>query len=549
VRLHYWLWEVLHWIGNIDNRDRVEEEALALLGEDKESVEAALVNLMIGMHVGWGSQRWRELTRRTIRFIRRLPYSEILRSPYIHVRGLYTDTRNVTEAIKWNRILEEKATAHHDLRALADVRESTALSLRDRGDLRGALAEQRQALALLVRIGDIGGAGWKMNDIVGTVLSLGDLTGAGECARQALEYAEAVGLKTSLERAYRCMGRVSLCRGDLENAVEALCEALSLNLGPSGASAGDTASMNALLGRAYLAQGKHVEALNCAQEAVTGIRWTRWGASVPPRMLAVRLSELEEAYQDAAAFRAFCHRFRQEHPELERSGFGQWYLEPARAVRAVSEATVRDGFTTGLSPEWAWHDPYGDCSYTAQNGLEIRAANGRDLWFLNLSAPRVLRAPRASSGDLVVQATCVPASNDRPAIGGLLLWAGEESYLRLDRDVFGEREITLMGCLGGEDVVIGRGRLYEEVERVTLRLERAGERVEAFCSADGERWFTVGGAAFPAGDPVQVGVHAIGEIDRTIYRGAFPEGTAIRFESFELWGNEDAEVKPSRRPK
>ncbi|MBI1926353.1 hypothetical protein HYR99_19175 [Candidatus Poribacteria bacterium] len=31
--------------------------------------------------------------------------------------------------------------------------------------------------------------------------------------------------------------------------------------------------------------------------------------------------------------------------------------------------------------------------------------------------------------------------------------------------------------------------------------------------------------------PVEVGLHAIGAIDRTIYHVAFPEGTAIRFEA------------------
>jgi hypothetical protein len=33
----------------------------------------------------------------------------------------------------------------------------------------------------------------------------------------------------------------------------------------------------------------------------------------------------------------------------------------------------------------------------------------------------------------------------------------------------------------------------------------------------------------------QVGVHAIGMIDRTIYHGAYPDGTAIRFASFDVW--------------
>ena len=72
--------------------------------------------------------------------------------------------------------------------------------------------------------------------------------------------------------------------------------------------------------------------------------------------------------------------------------------------------------------------------------------------------------------------------------------------------------------------------------RVFLRLERVGERVDALCSADGERWFTVGHVAFPVEDPVRVGLHAIGNIDRSVYHGAYPDGTAIRFESFQLWG-------------
>jgi hypothetical protein len=66
-------------------------------------------------------------------------------------------------------------------------------------------------------------------------------------------------------------------------------------------------------------------------------------------------------------------------------------------------------------------------------------------------------------------------------------------------------------------------------------LERVGERVNAFCSADGDIWLTVGHVEFPVEDPVQVGMHAIGNIDRTVYRGTYPDGTAIRFEEFQWW--------------
>jgi regulation of enolase protein 1 (concanavalin A-like superfamily) len=87
-------------------------------------------------------------------------------------------------------------------------------------------------------------------------------------------------------------------------------------------------------------------------------------------------------------------------------------------------------------------------------------------------------------------------------------------------------------------MIAGRGLLPSPAEgsaRIHLRLERSGDRISAFCSADGEQWYTVGTVTFPVQDPIQVGVHAIGEIDRSVYHGAYPEGTAIRFESFQVW--------------
>lgn len=73
-------------------------------------------------------------------------------------------------------------------------------------------------------------------------------------------------------------------------------------------------------------------------------------------------------------------------------------------------------------------------------------------------------------------------------------------------------------------------------ERIFLRLERHDSRVNALCSADEVEWFTVGYVEFPVEKPVEIGLYAIGSIDRTIYNGAYPDRTAIRFESFQLWG-------------
>ncbi|MBV7336235.1 DUF1349 domain-containing protein [Chloroflexi bacterium TSY] len=78
----------------------------------------------------------------------------------------------------------------------------------------------------------------------------------------------------------------------------------------------------------------------------------------------------------------------------------------------------------------------------------------------------------------------------------------------------------------------GRGQLPSE--RIFLRLERIDRYLNEFCSADGEQWYDVGSANFTVEEPLLVGVHAIGNIERMIYHGAYSEGMAISFESFRL---------------
>ena len=128
--------------------------------------------------------------------------------------------------------------------------------------------------------------------------------------------------------------------------------------------------------------------------------------------------------------------------------------------------------------------------------MTIQAANGRNLSRWNQSAPHILRDV---TGNFAVETVWRLALQDRPAIGGLLIWKNRKDY---------------------------------------LRLERIGERVRALCSSDRATWYTVGQVEFAVDDPLQVGLFAGGAIDRTIYHGAFPEGAAVRFESFQLWSGD-----------
>jgi hypothetical protein len=295
------------------------------------------------------------------------------------------------------------------------------------------------------------------------------------------------------------------------------------------------------LGRVYWLQGERAEAVRQFHEVLALMHQEESGSE--QALLAAVLSGLEASYDNAEGFQVFCHRLREEHRQravrmpADFKTLAHWYLTATESdlrltrvqfgFQATAVQTLKSAFEHG---EWTWHDKFSDCSFALDNGLTIQAANGRDLAELNLSAPRLLGS---IIGNFALQAVSLPTSDGKPTQGGILLWRDKEHYLRLDRGALGTHEITFQGCLSNTDVFIGRGRLT--AERIFLRLERVGERVNALCSDDGEQWFSVGHVDFPADNPVQIGLHAIGMIDRLIYPGAYPDGTAIRFESFTVY--------------
>jgi DNA-binding SARP family transcriptional activator/regulation of enolase protein 1 (concanavalin A-like superfamily) len=540
VRLYYWLGESLYWQGQIDSWIQAGKEGLALLDDDTESVEAALMNQHIAM--GYANkadvETFSRLTHQTAQFVHRLPYSEELRPAYDHIIGLCVDKKNPAEARQWIQRLTEKATEHHDLRALATAIEDQAGLLWRTGKLHESVPQAEKALELYDRIGDRKHVGLRSMQLGRITLSLGDLERAEAYARRYLEISEAVGNTRDIAWAWGDLGTIFLCQGKVREALDAFSIkiATSRQIGRRQTEA----TAQSALGHAYLAYGDHTKARHVLEKAITSLV-TGFGASPwlrqDPQFLVAALSGLEHAYGDYCAFRAFCRRLRAEHPSCRDHPLAQWYLEPA-TVEVRSPSSPQEDRSTYRSADWTWYDPLGDCSLDTQGGLQIDAANGRDLWRINTSAPRLLRA---AVGDLVIQATCFSVPDDKPAVGGLLLWADQENYIRLDWGTFGTQDVSLIGCVGNEDAVIGRGRLYGNPERVILRLERAREQVSTFCSGDGKQWFTAGHTVFPAENPIQVGMYATTlaylpeNIGRIVHPGAYPDGTAIRFESFQLW--------------
>jgi predicted ATPase/DNA-binding SARP family transcriptional activator len=520
VRLYFWLGDALFWQNRMDEMLQAGEEGLALVGGRQESIGTALMNHTIGLACCLTDPpRSQEFYRRNAQFLDRIPYCEELRPALVCQANNALFSKDLRQAEKWALLLEQEAERHHDLRGLASAHNQvTAIRFFRCGDLHGSIRSVRQGLELYLRIGDLKHARWCLETEISGHIGVGDISSAVECYDRLLHVMKALGSTDGDAKSCWISGRLALCRGAVSDAVEALQRSLLL----SRAEGAEWTSLMAAhaLGRAYLRQGAPRDAARCFEEAAAFV-------GIDPSMLHCVLSGMEEASEDPEAYRSFCRRFRQEQPESGADSLIQWRLDATEAER-FPDVELCETFQEALAAPWSWHDPFGDCSWSVGQHLEIRAANGRDLWDVNRSAPRFLRP---ASGYFAIQVTCRPVSQE-PAIGGLLLWKDDQNYLRLDRGVCGPLEVSFQGCINDRDAILGRGRLL--AERVVLRLERIGSRVNALCSADGERWFTVGHVEFPVEDPVEVGLHAIGMIDRTIYHGAYPTGTAIRFERFSL---------------
>jgi hypothetical protein len=296
------------------------------------------------------------------------------------------------------------------------------------------------------------------------------------------------------------------------------------------------------LGRGCLALGRRKEARECFLEAfaLLGAR-KGW---IPGRFRALALYGLERACGDVTAL-------RDEHLAIDETVLAGWHLVPVdvppdQRPPSLHEAFEPQALAGGVqSNNWRWEDPFSDCSYDLVDGLVVHARPWRTLWLYNRSAPRLLRQIRVANAS-AFEAVCRPV-DARPAIGGLLLWQDDDNWLRLTVNQCGPGDVLFLRCLTNTPAYVGRGTLDTTEEgpkappdRVHLRMERIGDAVRAFCSADGEEWFTLGEIDFPFDDgDTQVGLHALGlDLIGTEYIPS-PDGTAIRFESFTVWDLSD----------
>jgi tetratricopeptide (TPR) repeat protein len=454
-------------------------------------------------------------------FLATLPYSDDLFANYGYMVIMHRDRNEIEEALKWVRFVEQGLRdGHNPLLAAWLHTWQTPRYLEAIGDMRAAVAHTELGLERCRKLGDTKTLAWALNHLAERYVSVGELAKAQAADEESLLMHRRLDLEGEIMEGTHILAGIRYSQGAVADGIELIETALELARRTGFNYA--RGFQRTLLGCMYLAQGRRAEAQPQFEIVVDMETPDAWG-----RLWIIRaLTGLEATYADSATFRAYCRDIQRTRPQLDQLGLRQWRLDPAAPDTDLQTDALENLEAEIEQGRWKWLDLYGDCTFALADGLTIHAPNCRDLWANNLSAPRLVRP---ATGDFAVQVTCRAAMPDRPAIGGLLLWQDKANYLRLTWGQHGPDQVTFAGALDNRNLVIGRGCL-PNAGRVMLRLERRRDQVRALCSADGRQWHSVGQTAFPADGPLGVGLHAIGQIDRMMWPGAYPEGTAIRFD-------------------
>jgi tetratricopeptide (TPR) repeat protein len=545
--LYHQLGEALWWQGEYAESLRIGEEGLAMIGDDRTSLGAALMSQRIAAGcavTGQWTRAW-TLTHRTASFIKDLPYSSILKTAFTHIILKCTMSKDVDGVRYWLDHVKRQAQAHGDLLAMGTAHYDTARLMANIGDNQGAIKQTVKARTLWARIGDCKRESWACRELAFRHLIAGNLQAAARCAERELRLIQTVGTRRDIASGRSLTGRIARCRGEIAQAIEAFTDANTRYRAIH--SLEGTARTFGLLGRVHLASGNRSEAQLCFKQAMLNVARIESDIALQWQLVTLLVpltSGLEAALDDLAAFRAWIGHYLDQNPQFD--GFlRQWSLQPV-AYDLGGDNALEASETVLTDSDWTWEDAFEDCRYVRRGGLEIDAAPTRYLWGMNVSAPRWMRPlPSAGTGS-AIQVNCEPARADRPGIGGLLLWKDRRHYLWLERGRFGPEDIAFGGCIANRDRVIGRGRLPGSP--VALRLALSDGQVHAFCSSNEGQWFSVGHTAFPLDETVRAGVHALGidgvidqltgMIDQIVYLDVYPEGTAIRFAGFKLWEGE-----------
>jgi len=530
ARLYFPLGHLLNWHGRIDEVLTLPDEGLALLGGELNSAEAVML-ITLNSEIFFNQGRHRAAMALVAQIIESLPdlaYRSELQNAYNMAAMWCRYTKEIALGFDLLRRVEASALVQGDLWNVGYLHGWPILFLHETiGDLLGCEASLTRLEEIAEQIGDemlISHAHAYRGILYGWCG--GEWEEAAPHAYEAIRITDRYGHKHVF--AYVVLGLAHYSRHEWTEAA-ALLEiarqaALAESFRNDGARRGDIG-----LAWSYLHLGRRTEAVALFRAVVAEEE-----ADVESlHLITCALAGLAAACPDAAAFQEECVQIEAKRGAHDALPLIQWQPEPAlRNPLSMPHAfSLPHSEADATAQGWHWVDPTGRSTWAVENGLTIFADNYQDLWLNNLGAPRLVRSV---SGCFALECCCMAALADRLAMGGLLLWQDRANYLRLTWNTHGPGEINLLGCLGNQDLLLGRGSL-PDAEQVYLRMERVGRSVCALYSADGEQWHRVAAVEFAGNRSVDAGLLAIGFVPRYVFAVKSAPGTAIRFCSHRLF--------------
>ena len=248
------------------------------------------------------------------------------------------------------------------------------------------------------------------------------------------------------------------------------------------------------------------------------------------------LSLMEEAYTGLGKrdeFISYCDEIK---PRFQDSKLTRFYLEQWQPSESFTKIAFEDDFNEStLKPEWQCQS-LENSDYTIHNEksyLEIRANSRKTDFRTPNSSPRLLQK---ASGKFAVEIKIGSIADDVPWAGGIVICRDEQNSVFFWAGIINEGDIVLQSSNSKDvfsgGIFFGRGRLISDP--IYLRLERFSDKLLAYCSADGEKWFICAETVFQFDDPIQVGIFASGR-DLLLNPTIDKINTATRFDWFRIF--------------
>ncbi|MFQ6041924.1 MAG: AAA family ATPase, partial [Candidatus Poribacteria bacterium] len=457
--------DIIHWQGRFDQAIEIAESGLTALGEQIHTPEAANLLEVISRSY-WAKEDWESARRyadQNAQIIRQIPYFDAIYKIYYSFAWLEMGVDNFPAAIAWLEELEQVCLANDNQVGLARCYHGMGDFYRSQEDFHQASQWLEKSLSYCERIGDA------------HLLLEGHL----ELAYLLILLDESPNhIDEHIQRGMEIANQMASASQVVASA-SGCCE---------------------MLGDAYLEKGYIEQAILYFRRAI------EFGPL--PSALVRLLRKLEPLYAQQGQhkeFFDFCQQMQREMTSQSQTSLRYWHLKEGSPATDYSQSIWWDSFEgQPLREEWRWIDPCGKSSYDfVQPGmLELRTPAGHDLSPTNPNAPRLLRQV---SGDFAVETKLVGITKAVRQIGGLLLWASEETYLSFGKSISDINEMRLEDCQQGHQEIIGRGWLPGC--ELYLRLERRGKSVSVLCSNDGKQWKSCGGTSFPVDNPVWIGIY------------------------------------------